>query len=71
MLGVIKDPNSSEAWFDAEEELGSPNQDGKMEKLNERKESMDYNIKLLLFGCNSMAVKLKYCSLRKYLTAVG
>ncbi|XP_058642310.1 RNA-binding protein 44 isoform X3 [Onychostoma macrolepis] len=39
--GVIKDPNSSEAWFDAEEELGSPNQDGKMEKLNERKERTD------------------------------
>lgn len=44
MVGVIKDPNSSEAWFDAEEELRSPNQDGKMEKLNERKESMDYKI---------------------------
>ncbi|XP_016326334.1 RNA-binding protein 44-like isoform X3 [Sinocyclocheilus anshuiensis] len=39
--GVIKDPNSSEAWFDAEEELGSPNQDGKMEELNERKERTD------------------------------
>uniref|UniRef100_A0A9J7ZGJ6 RRM domain-containing protein n=1 Tax=Cyprinus carpio carpio TaxID=630221 RepID=A0A9J7ZGJ6_CYPCA len=39
--GVIKDPNSSEAWFDAEEELQSPNQDGKMEKLNERKEKTD------------------------------
>ncbi len=75
MLGVIKDPNSSEAWFDAEEELGSPNQDGKMEKLNERKESMDYkmeqNIKPLLYKRKSMAVKLKYCSLRKHLIAVG
>lgn len=65
MVGVIKDPNSSEAWFDAEEELQSPNQDGKMEKLNERKESMDYkmkqHIKLLLYKCKSMLVKLKYC----------
>ncbi|XP_048050065.1 RNA-binding protein 44 isoform X5 [Megalobrama amblycephala] len=37
--GAIKDPNASEAWFDAEEELGSPNQDGKMEKQNEKRES--------------------------------
>ncbi|XP_050974428.1 RNA-binding protein 44 isoform X3 [Labeo rohita] len=40
-VGVIKDPNSSEAWFDAEEELGSPNQDGKTEKLIERRERTD------------------------------
>ncbi|XP_043104079.1 RNA-binding protein 44 isoform X2 [Puntigrus tetrazona] len=39
--GVIKDPNSSEAWFDAEEELRSLYLDGKMEKLNESKERTD------------------------------
>ncbi|KAK7154032.1 hypothetical protein R3I94_007409 [Phoxinus phoxinus] len=39
--GAIKDPNGSEAWFDAEEELGSPNQDGKMEKLIEKRERTD------------------------------
>ncbi|XP_051761638.1 RNA-binding protein 44 isoform X4 [Ctenopharyngodon idella] len=42
--GAIKDPNASEAWFDAEEELGSPNQDGKMEKQNEKRESMNYKM---------------------------
>lgn len=44
MVGAIKDPNASEAWFDAEEELGSPNQDGKMEKQNEKRESMNYKM---------------------------
>ncbi|KAL1267945.1 hypothetical protein QQF64_033308 [Cirrhinus molitorella] len=39
--GVTKDPNSSEAWFDAEEELGSPNQDGKMEKLRRERTDED------------------------------
>ncbi|XDV30585.1 hypothetical protein PO909_033473 [Leuciscus waleckii] len=39
--GAIKDPNGSEAWFDAEEELGSPNQDGKPEKLIENRERTD------------------------------
>ncbi|KAG1959925.1 RNA-binding protein 44 isoform X2 [Pimephales promelas] len=39
--GAIKDPNGSEAWFDAEEELGSPNQDEKMEKLIEKRERTD------------------------------
>ncbi|XP_056107858.1 RNA-binding protein 44 [Rhinichthys klamathensis goyatoka] len=43
--GAIKDPNGSEAWFDAEEELGSPNQDGKTEKLIAKRESMNYKIK--------------------------
>lgn len=41
MIGAIKDPNDSEAWFDAEEELGSPHQDGKME---EKRESMNYKM---------------------------
>jgi len=45
MVGAIKDPNGSEAWFDAEEELGSPNQDEKMEKLIEKRESMNNKTK--------------------------
>lgn len=45
MVGAIKDPNCSEAWFDAEEELGSPNQDGKTKKLIEKRESMNYKMK--------------------------
>ncbi|XP_077071267.1 RNA-binding protein 44 isoform X2 [Siphateles boraxobius] len=43
--GAIKDPNGSEAWFDAEEELGSPNQDGETEKLIEKSENMNYKMK--------------------------
>ncbi|XP_067299824.1 RNA-binding protein 44 isoform X2 [Pseudorasbora parva] len=42
--GAIKDPSGSDAWFDAEEELGSPNQDGKTEKQNEMRESMNYKM---------------------------
>ncbi|XP_052004422.1 RNA-binding protein 44-like isoform X1 [Xyrauchen texanus] len=41
---AIKDLNCSETWFDAEEELGSPNQDGKMKKQREERESINYKM---------------------------
>nr|XP_055070428.1 RNA-binding protein 44 isoform X1 [Misgurnus anguillicaudatus] len=41
MSSVIKDLNVSEAWFDAEEELGSSNQNGNMEKPKEGRESIN------------------------------
>ncbi|XP_073768211.1 RNA-binding protein 44 isoform X10 [Danio rerio] len=42
--GANKDLNGSEAWFDAEEELGFPNQDGNMEKPNKMRETMRHKM---------------------------
>ncbi|XP_051565057.1 RNA-binding protein 44-like [Myxocyprinus asiaticus] len=41
---AIKDLNVSEAWFDAEEELGSLNQDGKMKNQREERGNLNYKM---------------------------